>query len=168
MGVIAFSFLAATLVVLSLSFVAWREDHNRHGDLLACSGMLLTTWAISNILTELYTVPDAWVFYPVMDAICGAAVMWAWLSKPSKWKIGLAGLFLLQCALHVAFWLHIEKTPTILYTYALALNLIFGAQLLVTGWSGGAHVVDRVVRALGLHHVPAGTYPRHPIRPGPL
>ena len=159
MGTIALSFGAVALGVLALGFVARRGDAHHHGDTLAASAMLFMTWAISNVLTALYKPPDSWLLYPVMDLICGCAVGWMWFSKRAAWKFILAGLFLLECIIHVAFWLHRVQTPWLQYNYVLSLNVVFAVQLLTTAWPGGAYVA---ARTLGLYRSPRRLDPRSP------
>ena len=157
-----YAFGAASVWGVGLSYAAWRLDAHRFGDLLACSGLLATTWTISFILTQFYSPPNSWIFYPVMDAAVGGAVMFAWFSKRARWKLVLVLLFLLQCIMHVAFWLHRERPYSVQWTYAFFLDLTFALQLLTVAWPGGAHVAAWIVH---LHHRPADAHGNHPARP---
>ena len=78
---IAVGFAIAAIAVLAMSFLAWRENSHRYGDAFAVSGMLFMTWCISNVLAALYSPPDCWTFYPVMDLACGIVVMSMWATK---------------------------------------------------------------------------------------
>jgi hypothetical protein len=160
MGIVALSFGLAAFAVVAVSAAAWKAEMHRYGDAFAASGMLFMTWSISNILTALYKPPDCWKAYPVMDLICGVIVMWMWSTKPAPWKLLLAGLFVFDCIVHVAFWLQPSKTWNVQYLYTLVLNVVFGAQLLVAAWPGGARLgaglIHRLPDRAGHHRPMAG------------
>lgn len=144
MDPVASSFGLGAIGVVLLSAVAWRGSAAQHADTLACAAMLFMTWCISNTLVALYEPPKSWLFFPIMDAICGAVVMGMWFSKPAPWKLVLTGLFVLQCCAHLAFWLQGNRSHGVMFTYAVVLNLTFCAQLLVTAWPGGTYVGSRL------------------------
>lgn len=163
MGLIALGFCAASVLTFGLTAPLWLRDPETYGLRLASAGMLFLTWAVSNTLTLAVDPPAGWVGYPIMDAVCGALVILIWLSRRSTWAMVLSCLFILECILHVAFWLQGHASYGLLYTYALALNIIFAAQLLTVGWAGGAHVVAWLVDLLS---GPDRRRRAVPIRPG--
>lgn len=162
MDPITIGFGLACIAVLAIDMAAWLRKSGGCGDAVACAGILLMTWAASNVMVALYTPPAAYLLYPITDAMAGATVMWMWFTKRARWKLVLVGLFLLQCILHVAFWLHEDKSYGVLYAYVLGINISFGLQLLVTAWPGGEHVVAGIA---DLFRGPRRTYIRHSVLP---
>jgi hypothetical protein len=107
-------------------------------DALGLAVMILLIWIMGRVTGALWSPPQSMASYPVIDFIAGCVAATAWSTRPAPWKIVLAGLFLLQCLGHAAFWsARFFHGPGVdLLTYTAANNCIFAVQLAVVGWQG--------------------------------
>lgn len=114
----------------------------RSSDALGLSGMILLIWVMGRVLWALYTPPDSMALYPVIDAMAGATAFGAWATRRQAWKIALTWLFVLQCALHAAFWVAYPTVQSggILLRYLQLNNAIFACQLICVGAPGGVQL----------------------------
>lgn len=139
---IAAWFLVALIALFSLSMLNWRNL-----DALGASVMLALIWACCMVLAALYEPPDSMGLYPVLDAMGGASAMVIWFRRPALWKLALAGCFLVQCVLHVAFW-WFGFPP--LSQYARVLDILFALQIACVGAPGAWNVVSLAAGRLGV------------------
>lgn len=118
----------------------------RNADAVGLAAVLLATWAFGRITAILFTTPENMTLYPIEDAICGALSFVAWRTQREWWKLGLSILFVLQCALHAAFWAAWEtgRHEALLF-YVTSNNGLFALELLVVGWGA----VDVLAHRLG-------------------
>lgn len=107
----------------------------RHPDAVGLSVMILLIWAMGRVFGALYTPPESMQWYPVVDCAAGITCFVAWRERPALWKLGLVTAFVLQCALHAAFWLAWPAAGSLL-RYIVFNNIIFAWELCLVGGPG--------------------------------
>jgi hypothetical protein len=164
--ILIWGLLASLPLVINLR--AYALDRERFVDAVGLSAMVLIMWAMTNALDWRYPFPDNKFLHPMFDLAGGMTAMAAWWTHRKPWKLILAGLFLLQSVFDASFWLSwlLHKNPAIGYNYVLWLNVVFIAQLVVLGWSGGASVARDLFARLSLRpdlvHMPGTRHGRTP------
>lgn len=114
----------------------------RKTDALGLSAVLLLTWCFGRVTSALYSPPESMALYPLVDAMCAITAFAAWRTRPAPWKFILGSLFVLQCALHFAFWIAWPMSGS-LYRYVVANNILFALELVIVSVPGGRDVVAR-------------------------
>jgi hypothetical protein len=94
--------------------------------LLACS------YVLSNLFV-LYARPFHGQFYPLMDSVFGIVFLTMWLKDDDNewWTFGIAALFMLMGARHMAFFHGGDNSYAARYAYDLSLNLAYMVQLAI-------------------------------------
>lgn len=121
---------------------------------LGLSTMLMLGWCSARVSAALLGPMEALHLYPMLDALFGALAFLCWRQRREWWKMALVCMFVVQCALHAAFWLAYpqdglppEVAGPILYRYTVANNVLFACELLCVSWAGGVDEWGRRVRA---------------------
>lgn len=124
---------AATAMVVLLNF---RRKGDPDG--LGLAVMILLIWIMGRVTGTLWSPPESMASYPVIDFLAGCTAANAYRTRPAAWKLLLAGLFLLQCLGHAAYWsARFFHGPNVdLLTYTSVNNAIFAVQLAVVGRQG--------------------------------
>lgn len=154
----------AATVPVALNWHANSRVRDRYIDALGISVMLLMLWALSNLLAAINTPPENMILFPALDLVGLYVAANASVARFRRWKILLSMAFLLQLAVHAAFWLGHSHTSggVSLTRYVLWLNGLFLAQLLCVAWPGGIYGLRRVLSWLSDRrhsHSPAGVGP---------
>ncbi len=135
-----------SLIPLALNWLAHRAERNRYVDSVGLSMMLVLFWAAYNIvITSPPGRPENMIPLVGLDVLGVAVAMAAWVRHRRVYKLLLAGLFIAQLIIHVAFWLawNAWPNPDLLYTYMACLNGTFALQLLAVAFPGGWAIVRR-------------------------
>lgn len=121
---------------------------------LGLSTMLVLGWCTGIVSATLLGEVEALHLNPIMDAVFGALAFLCWRQERAWWKMALVCMFVVQCALHAAFWLAYpqngfppEVAGPILYRYTVANNVLFACELLCVSWAGGVDEWGRRVSA---------------------
>ena len=165
-----------SLSMLRLAWLVYKRDRARSAQ-LGCAMLLTLTWAATNTFDALLTQRRAEMLFPLMDGLSAAALMATWFRGPTgrslpwfrrapRWMLTLAFLFVVQCALHVAFQASIREQPgaytALDHVYRWILNGTFLLQWIAVGAGGGfqyawARLRDYLPHRSGLgHHVLPG------------
>ena len=151
-------FAIAVLIPLLLNGVASRFDFRGFVDAFGLSVMVLMFWALTNVMAALLEPPASKALHPLIDFIGLSICIITWRSHKEWFKLALAGLFLVQMGLHATFWVEWATQPhgSLLYTYALTLNITWLMELVVLALPGGGYVVGRAIdwgiRDRRVHH----------------
>lgn len=113
------------------------------------AGMLCACWLGFNLLAWTLPTPLAWAPLPLMDLGCLLLALTVARACGVVWPVVLACLFMMQLALHLAFWWSWLTAAGgmqagLKYQYALWLNLTFIAQLVCVAWPGALNVAGAV------------------------
>jgi hypothetical protein len=136
----------------------------RGPDAVGLSIMLVLIWVLGRVFWSLWSPPASMQLYPLIDAAAGMTAFTAWMTRPTWWKLVLTGLFLVQLALHVAFWAA-QPVEGSLSRYIALNNLCYAMQLVVVAWPGGwrlvtHHLFRALPRGLGtFRHARLGPWP---------
>lgn len=144
------------LIPFGLNTWALRDDYHGHVDAVGLSIMLILMWALYNLaLVSPPGQPQNMLVLTAMDVIATGVCAAAWVTQPKPYKLILALLFVLQLALHAAFWLAWPRDG-LLFNYKALLNATFALQLLTAAWPGGValvrHGLDRLSDYRRAHH----------------
>lgn len=142
-------YLAAMVGVFTLAYWAYISRPRKYADLMGVSAMLSVVFVVNNLLVELFGFPEVMLAAPILDFTLSALIYRAWLANPKPWKIFMVYALVSQLALHtvaIAMWRLNELTQAGLYTYVVAVNGFFIAQLLTLGTVGAGHGLDCIRR----------------------
>ena len=141
----------ACMAVYAINSYAAANARPRYIDAQGCAVMLTMAYGLSNGITFVYGLPDAILAYPLIDLVLTWMVMRAWFRERRMWKLGLAGLLVVQLTAHAAFilaWQNGNASAVGLWYYASLINGTFALQLLTVGSSGVSYVLGRLVAAV--------------------
>lgn len=144
-------YLVAMIGVFALSYWAYISRPRRYADLMGVSALLSVVFVVNNLLVELFGFPEVMLAAPVLDLALCALIFRAWRANPDPWKIVMVYALVSQLALHtvaIAMWRFNDLTQAGLYTYVVAVNALFIAQLLTLGTVGAGHGLDCIRRWL--------------------
>jgi hypothetical protein len=144
-----YMYLVAMIAVFALSYWAYISRPRKYADLMGVSAMLSAVFVVNNLLVELFGFPEVMLAAPILDFTLSALIYRAWLANPKPWKIFMVYALVSQLALHtvaIAMWRLNELTQAGLYTYVVAVNGFFIAQLLTLGTVGAGHGLDCIRR----------------------
>jgi hypothetical protein len=144
-------YLVAMIAVFALSYWAYISRPRKYADLMGVSALLSMVFVVNNLLVELLGFPEVMLAAPILDLTLSALIYKAWRANPEPWKIVMVYALVSQLALHtvaIAMWRLNELTQAGLYTYVVAVNAIFIAQLLTLGTVGAGHGLDCIRRRL--------------------
>jgi len=139
--------------LLTYAINAWAAAHAkpRYADAVGVSVLFCVSYALSNLLVQLFGFPDAFMVWPVIDLALLLMIARAWYKSPTTWKVVLSVLLVGQLTAHVAFFYILQTgqaTRGSVWTYALIMNVTFGLQLLTVGSAGASHAVGVISRRL--------------------
>lgn len=138
------AFGIACLLTYAINAWAAHDARPRYADAVGVSVLFCVSYALSNLLTELYGFPHGIVPWPFIDLFLLCMVARAWYKGPTAWKATLAFLLIVQLTAHVALFYILESghaTNGQVYIYAVMMNYTFGLQLLTVGSVGICHAV---------------------------
>lgn len=141
----------ACLFVYLVNASAAAAEKPRYADAAGISAMLCVSFGLTNTLVALHGLPEAVLFFPVMDAVFAFMVWSAWRRDRALWKILLAWLLVAQLAMHVvliAVWNDGALNYGGIYSYVVMINVDFALQLLTVGSVGAAYWISRLVHRL--------------------
>lgn len=151
MGIVSLTFAAATAACVLFS-IAGRKAAP---DALLMAVIFAGWFCLFEALRPFAPRAVITAYDPAIDALLGTLAVIAWLQRPSAWRAGLAGSFLLQSAIHVVFRSsHLSPHET--YLYQLSINVVHAFQLLLVSWEGvhdvGSWLRDRLLPAPAVRH----------------
>lgn len=123
---IFYALLTAFAVRIAARAVDARGDHDR--GLYVAASVLAADYVFSTISDD-FLHPHM-LFYPVTDSIIGIFFVLRWFKERHAWQMVMIGLFLSDCIQHLSFYQVGDTSYAAVYSYDLALNIIFIAQLL--------------------------------------
>ena len=138
-------YLAATVAVFAICFLAYRSRPAKYADLMGVSVMLSLVFAMVNLLIALYGLPDSLLSFPVLDLTLAAMIYRAWRNNKEPWKVVMVGSLVMQLMLHlvtIAMWKTGRLTQMGLHEYVVAINAIFIVQLATLAGVGVGHGMD--------------------------
>ena len=141
----------ACLLTYAINAWAAHDAKPRYADAVGVSVLFCVSYALSNLLIEIYGFPHGVMLWPLIDLFLLCMVARAWYKGPRAWKAILSGILVGQLAAHVALFYVLEAghaTQGSVYTYAVIMNATFGLQLLTVGSAGAGHAVGVIVRGL--------------------
>lgn len=144
-------------IPFALNLLASRDDYKRFVDALNISAVMATIWSFTTFAAFLWEFPESKKFHSLLDLIGVSVCIAAYMTQRQRWKLVLASLFLTQLYAHVCFQAVISPPESLLRqivpfefaymnasavgrVYVTTLNLVWFAQLVCVGWSGGVHV----------------------------
>lgn len=142
-------YLAATVVVFLICFLAYRSKPEKYADLMGASAMLALVFCIGNLLLAMYHFPDALLSFPVLDLALAGMIYRAWAKNREWWKVIMVGSLVTQLMLHsvtIAMWKTGNLTQYGLWAYVVAINAFFVVQLLTLASVGVGHGLDSLRR----------------------
>lgn len=120
---------------------------------------VLLTWLCSIELAMLSvpSPPENSTSLVLLDTIGALAVLACWRAKRATWKLAMFWLFVASIGVEAAKWSMITWAPDInspetRNLFRAARNVMFFAQLVCAGWTGGVRVAGRLGHLL--HHPP--------------
>jgi hypothetical protein len=144
-----YMYLVAMIAVFALSYWAYISRPRKYADLMGVSALLSMVFVVNNLLVELLGFPEVMLAAPILDLALSALIYKAWRANPEPWKIVMVYALVSQLALHavaISMWRLNELTQAGLYTYVVAVNALFIAQLLTLGTVGAGHGLDCIRR----------------------
>ena len=144
-------YLAATVVVFAICFLAYRSAPRQHADLMGVSALLCVGFAMGNLFHAIYGLPDAILGFPIIDLAMVLMIYRAWTKNADRWKVVMVASFVAQLSFHVvvlAMWYNGTLTHQALYAYVVAINGLFIVQLLTLSSVGLKHGLDSVRRSM--------------------
>lgn len=159
MGFWGWFFMTGSVVVVGLNgWATWQE--RRLWPAGACAVMLLAMCAVSNARHVWFpwVAPDR--LYPPIDVVGSVAVLLIWRRSRAPWMLAVAFLFWIMTALHLALGHHPSQERR--HIYFMILDVLFGAQLLLTAPPGVRHAIRYLRRLL----LPLGRARLFPVRSG--
>ena len=144
-------YLAATVVVFLICFLAYRSKPEKYADLMGVSAMLALVFCIGNLLLAMYHFPNALLGFPVLDLVLAGMIYRAWMKNREGWKVVMVGSLVTQLMLHsvtIAMWKTGNLTQYGLWAYVVAINAFFVVQLLTLASVGVGHGLDNLRRWL--------------------
>lgn len=121
--------LYGLLGLLGFTLAVWSTNRA----LVAGASIMLTSWAISNAAVIFFGFDGSPLIIPAADGILAIVAAYVAVQTRNRALMVVFALFVLEAATHVAFLLF-HQGATI--SYAIALNAVYSAQVLVVGASG--------------------------------
>ena len=144
-----YMYLVAMIAVFALAYWAYISRPRKYADLMGVSALLSMVFVVNNLLVDLLGFPEVMLAAPILDLALSALIYKAWRANPEPWKIFMVYALVSQLALHtvaISMWRLNELTQAGLYTYVVAVNALFIAQLLTLGTVGAGHGLDCIRR----------------------
>jgi hypothetical protein len=131
---VSLGFGAACVALLSLCYATSRQ----RSDTVMLAWALIAAWGFSKIVAGALGWTFARSLYPFTDCIGGLLAVWSFTERPARWKVALALVFLTKAGLDVIF---VSLTGS--YPYLLALNILFGMEIICVAFPGGTALARR-------------------------
>lgn len=146
------AYQVSTSVMLLICFLAYRLDRSAFA-LFVAAGVVFVFTVTSYVITRNSDPPWSSAHMPIQDVICTALAMVTWRRTGQRWARWLAIPFMVQCAIHAAYWGAIALvtifapdtsiTPlTRLYPWLI--NPLFIIELAILTTAGGGYVLGYV------------------------
>lgn len=152
-------YLAATVAVFLICFLAYRSKPEKYADLMGASALLALVFCIGNLLLAMYRFPNALLGFPVLDLALAGMIYRAWMKNREWWKVVMVASLVIQLMLHavtIAMWKTGGLTQYGLWAYVVSINAFFVVQLLTLASVGVGHGLDSLRRWVsGRGRVPA-------------
>jgi hypothetical protein len=125
-------------------------------DAIGISGMLVLIWIAGRVLWVALGPPDCAALNPVIDAVAGATVFGAWLTRKALWKLALCSLYIGQIALAFDYAWHWDSRELFI-SYLQLNNTLFVGQILCVLFPGAVDVARSICRCMP--HRPRNVHP---------
>lgn len=122
----------------------------RHPDAIGLSGMIVMIWAVERVLWTLWTPPECMSAYPAIDFMAGVTAFVAWSTHRARYKLILAGLYVLQLMAATDFWWAwaFDHSSANTWRYVALNNGVYLLELLCVAWPGGSYAAHSIFSRL--------------------
>lgn len=127
-------YLGAVLITLALAMLS------RQHMVAIVAAVMFTQWAVGNLIVDNFGFTAATYLNPVLDVAWSFYVGTLLHRHRERWLLGILCIFVIMGCAHVAYHFTTFYTSTGMWAYFATLNVLFLAQVVITGARGAFNV----------------------------